>query len=146
MITFWDIVKNVRQNGNNKMPGSSASDSPTFARDLMNEYDPKPRSINSVMYDDMIREKAGPAVRQVYPDGSAVFKDDGATIRRAAISLDAVAETFKSRVDYRPQAPKMADIWSIENVWVILKDKVAQKKVDKRTAATESDCSSLGGD
>ena len=66
----------------------------------MNEYDPKPRSINSVMYADMIREKAGPAVRQVYPDGSAVFQDDGATIHRAAISLDAVAETFKSRVDY----------------------------------------------
>ena len=90
MNAFWDIVK--RQNGNNKMSGSSASDSPTFARDLMNEYDPKPRSINSVMYADMIREKAGPTVRQVYPDGSAVFKDDGATIRRAAISLDAVAK------------------------------------------------------
>ena len=24
MNTFWDIVKNVRQSGNNKMPGSSA--------------------------------------------------------------------------------------------------------------------------
>ena len=46
----------------------------------------------------------------------------------SAISLDAVAETFKSRVDYRTQAPKMADVWPIENVWAILKDKVAQKK------------------
>ena len=32
------------------------------------------------MYADMIRGKAGPAVRQVYPDGSAVFQDDGANI------------------------------------------------------------------
>ena len=39
---------------------------------------------------------------------------------------------------------EMADVWPIENVWAILKDKVAQKSA--QTAATESDCSSWGGD
>ena len=46
----------------------------------------------------------------------------------AAISVDAVEETFKSNVDYRTHTPKMADVWPIENVWAILKDKVARIK------------------
>ena len=52
----------------------------------------------------MIREKVGPAVLHVYPDGSAVFQDDETTIHRAV-------ETFNSRVDYRIQDLKMADVW-----------------------------------
>ena len=59
----------------------------------------------------------------------------------AAISVDAVEETFKSKVDYRTHTPKMADVWPIENVWAI--GKSCTNKVHKRTAATESHCSSL---
>ena len=101
---------------------------PIFAGDLYNEYEPKPKTINSIMYADMIKEKAGPAVLEVYPDGSGVFQDDGATIHRAEVSLRAVEETFTSRVDHTTQAPKMADVWPIENVWSILKGKVAEKE------------------
>jgi len=57
-----------------------------------------------------------------------VFQDDGATIHRAEVSLRAVEETFTSRVDHTTQAPKMADVWPIENVWSILKGKVAEKE------------------
>ena len=44
----------------------------------------------------MRKEKVGLAVLQVYPDGSAVFKDDRSTIHRAEVSFDAVADTFNS--------------------------------------------------
>ena len=69
-----------------------------------------------------------------------MVQDNGATIHSAAVSLDAVAETFNSSlaetfnsslaeifnssVDYRTQDSKMADAWPIKNVW----DIVAQKK------------------
>ena len=37
---------------------------------------------------------------------------------------------FKSRIDPEIQAPKMADFWPIENVWAILKQKVASKSTN----------------
>ena len=57
-----------------------------------------------------------------------MFQDDGATIHRTEISIRAVEETFTSRVDHTTQAPKMADVWPIEKVWSILKEKVAEKE------------------
>ena len=71
--------------------------SPIFVSDLCAMYDPKPKTVNAQMYSDMIREQVGPAVLEVYPDGSGIFQDDGATIHRARISLDAVKETFNHR-------------------------------------------------
>ena len=64
---------------------------------------------------------------EVYADGTAIFQDDGASIHIAEISLGAVRDTFETRVNPTLQAPKMADIWPIENVWGIIKDKVAKK-------------------
>ena len=57
-----------------------------------------------------------------------MFQDDVATIHRTEVSLQAVEETFTSRVDHTTQVPKMADVWPIENVWSILKGKVAEKE------------------
>ena len=54
-------------------------------------------------YADMIKEKLGPAVLEVYLDGSGVFQDDGATIHSAEVSLRAVEETFTSQS--RPHNP-----------------------------------------
>ena len=84
------------------------------------------------MYADIIKKKVGLAFLLVYP----IFQDDGATIHRAAVSLDAavaetfnpsLAEAFNLSMDYRTQDSKMADVWPIDNVWDIVKDQVAQK-------------------
>ena len=40
--------------------------------------------------------------------------------------MEAVSETFKTRLNPPIQAPKMADVCHIENVWGIIKDKVAK--------------------
>ena len=58
------------------------------------------------------------------------WQDDGARIHRCPEALKAVEESFKSRIDPEIQAPKMADFWPIENVWAILKQKVASKSTN----------------
>ena len=85
-------------------------DAPIFVEDLYQDYQPRPSSLNSAMYADMIRERVGPAVSEVYTDGTAIFQDDGASIHRAEISLEAVRDTFETRVNPTLQALKMADI------------------------------------
>ena len=72
----------------------------------------------------MIKVSVGPAVRAVYPAGDAIFQDDGATIHRAAVSLQAVEATFNHRLKPKDQANKMADVWPIKNIWSIVKTKL----------------------
>ena len=96
----------------------------------MQEYEGNPTSISGSIYSDMVKEKALPAVLKVYPEGNAIWQDDGARIHRCPEALKAVEESFKSRIDPEIQAPKMADFWPIENVWAILKQKVASKSTN----------------
>ena len=95
-----------------------------FVSKLCALYDPKPETVNAQMYSDMIRKLVGPAVLEVYPDGSGIFQDDGATIHRARISMDVVRETFNHCLSADDQSSKQADIWPIENVWGIVKAKI----------------------
>ena len=105
------------------------SDAPIFVCDLYKEYEsPHPKTINSVMYADLIREKASRAARRIYPAGNAIFQDDNATIHRCPTFLAAVNDCFWHRVDPALQAPKMAGFRPIENVWGILKQKISQKE------------------
>ena len=46
--------------------------------------------------------------------------DDGAKIHRSQIALAAVDLNFKDGIPYDLQAPKIADVWPIENVWAFL--------------------------
>ena len=99
--------------------GLISSQSPIFVSELLSKYDPKPKTVNAEMYADMIRHLAAPAVREVYPEGDAIFQDDNATIHRAQISMNAVKDSFSERLDPALQASKMADIYLIENVWLV---------------------------
>lgn len=109
--------------------GLIPSESPIFVSDLSAGYNPRPKTVNSEMYADMIREKAGPAILALYPEGDAIFQDDNATIHRSRVSLTAVAETFNRRLDPAIQASKMADVYPIENIWSIIKTKLDSKHV-----------------
>ena len=60
----------------------------------------------------------------------AKFPDASFKNHRCPEALKAVEESFKSRIDPEIQAPKMADFWPIENVWAILKQKVASKSTN----------------
>ena len=76
----------------------------------------------------MIKEKVGPAVLEVYPEGNAIFQDDTASIHRTETALQTVSDTFRFRLDHSSQAPKTADIWPIENIWGMIKSKISKKK------------------
>ena len=102
---------------------------PVFCDEFLAEYDPVPKSMNGDRYADLIREKAGPAVLQLYPAGNAIWQDDPATIHRCAAAIKACDETFKFHLPHKTQAPKCADIWPIENVWAIIKQDLAQVSV-----------------
>ena len=80
------------------------------------------------MYSEMIKVQVGPAVKAVYPAGDAIFQDDGATIHRAGVALQAVKETFNHRLEPKDQANKMADVWPIENIWSIVKTKLDEEE------------------
>ena len=75
----------------------------------------------------MVKEKAHAAVPDAYPNGDEIWQDDGARIHRCPEAFEAVEQYFKSRVDPDIQALKMADFWPIENVWAMIKGKIASK-------------------
>ena len=54
----------------------------------------------------------------------------GATIHRGQVALDAMKSSFKNRINPDIQAPKMADFWPIENVWAIIKARIASKNTN----------------
>ena len=60
--------------------GLVPSDSPIFVDELCDEYEPKPKTVNSHMYVDIILKKVDSAVLGLYPEGDAIYQDDGATI------------------------------------------------------------------
>ena len=73
------------------------------------------------MYADLVKKKAKPAVKKLYPDGDAIWQDDGATINRGKVALDAVKCSLKTRINPDIQAPKMADFWPITMYGPLLK-------------------------
>ena len=110
--------------------GLVPSDKPVFMSDFFKEYDPVPKTVNGIMYSDLINKYAAPAVDSLYPDGSAFWQDDPATIHRCEAALTAVSEAFAKRLDHMKQCPKFSDVWPIENIWGIIKERVAKKKCE----------------
>ena len=69
-------------------------------------------------------------MNELYPDGSACWQDDPASIHRCQAAITAVSECFNKRLDHFKQCPKFSDVWPIENVWGIVKDRVSKKKCE----------------
>ena len=69
----------------------------------------------------MIDNIIGPAAKEVNPRGNVIWQDDLTRIHCVKVSLDAVHRNFTERLD---QAPKMADVWPIVNIWAIVKEDV----------------------
>lgn len=116
--------------GGLSLKGLIPSSAPVFVCDLKKEWGKQGnvvgRGVNSPMYAYMVEKSAVPAVQKLYGN-RAVWQDDPATIHRTPVALEACS-AFKSRIPHDLQAPKMADIWPIENVWAILKDRVKAKE------------------
>ena len=48
---------------------------------------PHPTSINGIMYADLVREKAAPAILNLYPGEDGIYQDDGTRIHRCPARL-----------------------------------------------------------
>lgn len=108
--------------------GLVPTDAPIFVDQLLKEWTPPQKSVNGEIYADMMRTTIGPAAKTLFPRGDVVWQDDPATIHRCPAALSAVEESFKFRVPHDKQSAKMADVWPIENLWAIIKEKVKQTK------------------
>ena len=58
-------------------PNFKTSSKKTFAA-------PHPTSIYGIMYANLVREKAAPAILNLYPGGDGIYQIDGARIHRCA--------------------------------------------------------------
>ena len=93
---------------------------------VTNLGNPKTRGFTGDMYAHMVTEYAVPAVNKLYGQ-RAVWQDDPASIHRTENALKACS-AFKHRIPHDEQASKMADVWTIENVWAIVKERVKAKE------------------
>ena len=50
--------------------------------------------------------------------------------QNSTAALTAVSEAFAKRLDHMKQCPKFSDVWPIENIWGIIKERVAKKKCE----------------
>ena len=89
------------------------------------------KTVNNIIYADMLETLVKPAVMNLYPAGDCLFQDDEAKIHRIEHVSTKAAEMFKNRI-----LPKMAshtaDLYPVENLWSILKDDVSKNAPIKR--------------
>ena len=100
---------------------------PLFVDEMCKKYDSTSKTVKANTYAQMIKNEVRNGVDRVFPNGDAIFQDDGASIHRLQVSLEAVSSTFSSRVSPKDQASKMADVWPIANIWSIVKTKLDTK-------------------
>ena len=82
--------------------GLVPSDRPVFMDEFYKNYNPAPKTVSGIMYADLVKDYASPAVKKLYPDGSAIWQDDPATIHRCRAALEAVEDQFSRRLDHGP--------------------------------------------
>ena len=78
------------------------------------------------LYAQFLKEKAIPEVKKVFgiSFSDAIWQDDQDKKQRMQIVLDVIKENFSERIETEDGDAKFADCWPIENVWVMLKEKM----------------------
>ncbi|CAF5069302.1 unnamed protein product, partial [Rotaria sp. Silwood1] len=64
------------------------------------------------------------ATKELGDLSNVIFQDDQDRKQRMQVSLDAVKYVFINRIEVIDCDAKLADVWPIENVWGILKEKL----------------------
>ena len=78
------------------------------------------------LYAEFLRDKAIPAVRKVVGDDfdNVFWQDDQNSKHRTQEAMDVINEFFQQRVEPEFGDAKLADVWAIENVIGMLKEKI----------------------
>lgn len=76
-------------------------------------------------YAKFLREKVFPAVKKVVGNlNNVIWQDDQDKKQRTKVATDTVNEYFEERIEPEDGDAKLADVYPIENVWGMLKEKV----------------------
>ncbi|CAF4545610.1 unnamed protein product, partial [Rotaria sp. Silwood2] len=79
--------------------------------------------MNSHLYAKFIKEVGFKEIQKVCRT-SFIFQDDADTKQRTKIVLETVDKLFDYRISPQEGDAKFADVWPIENIWGILKEKI----------------------
>ncbi|CAF1347339.1 unnamed protein product [Rotaria sordida] len=79
--------------------------------------------MNARLYAEFIKEIAHPEIQKVCGK-DFIFQDDADSKQRTKIVLQTVDKLFNDRILPEEGDAKFADVWPIENIWGILKEKV----------------------
>ena len=96
-----------------------------------NKIGKKKITLDNTIYASFISEYVVPCLKKEFgPDAceKLVWEDDNDNKHRTSLVLDTVANFFTDRVPVEEQSSKMADIWPIENVWSLLRQKLWVKE------------------
>lgn len=103
-----------------------------FLRDNFQFVRGEKKTVDGNRYIILLRNIASQAVFRLYPEGDAIWQDDGATIHRTAAVLDEVRNLFRERIPSEIQCAKFDDCWPIENVWGIIKERIGHQELKTR--------------
>ena len=88
------------------------------------------KTLDSKIYAFFLEKVVKPKLDKEYPDLDVVWQDDCSKIHRSSHVLDKVKKIFDERIETKDMAPKMADVWPIQNVWGILNEKLRTVETD----------------
>ncbi|CAF3833836.1 unnamed protein product [Rotaria sordida] len=106
-------------------------EAPVFIDEFLEGYQwPKcaKKTMNGTRYADLIRIIAYPAIMQQYRNQIPIFQDDAARIHRTQAVLQQIDALFNERIPVDVQSPKFDDVWTIETVWGIIREKLLDVK------------------
>lgn len=83
------------------------------------------------LYAKFLREEAIPAINEVVENlNEVIFQDDQDSKHRTKVAMDVIYDLFEERIEPDDGDAKLADVWPIENIWGILKEKTRGKKFE----------------
>ncbi|CAF3045222.1 unnamed protein product [Rotaria sp. Silwood2] len=83
------------------------------------------------LYAKFLDEEAIPAIAEVVEDQDEfIFQDDQDSKHRTKVAMNVIADHFEERIEPDDGDAKFADVWPIENVWGMLKEKTRAQTFD----------------
>ena len=81
--------------------------------------------MTGALYGEFLREKVIPAVQEVVGEdlSDVIWQDDQDGKHRVKVVMDTIKEFFEERIEPEVGDAKLADVWPIENIWGMLKEK-----------------------
>ena len=88
----------------------------------------KKRTMDRFLYVKLVKQLKV-HIDPLYNDVHVIWQDDGDSKHRSYYAIEKISEIFDDRINPEEQSDKMADIWPIENIWSIIKEKLKREEI-----------------